>query len=93
MSRAGKHLERRIYVSFFTWRLPKEGTNELSKDGFYLIALNVIFKGSKGPKQVKFGFILLLFANFLKSGLINFLSLLYTDSWDDIDQLSRGGFN
>ena len=23
--------------------------------GFYLIALNVIFQGSKGPKQVKFG--------------------------------------
>ena len=32
----------------------KEGTNELSKDGFYLIALKVIFQDPKGPKKVKF---------------------------------------
>ena len=37
--------------------------------------------------------VLLLFANFLKNGLITFLYILYTASWDDIDQLSRDGFH
>ena len=36
-------------------QLPKAGTNELSKDGFDWIALNVICQGPKCPKNVKFG--------------------------------------
>ena len=36
-------------------KLANEGTNELSKDGFDLIALKVIFQGPKGPKKVKLG--------------------------------------
>ena len=41
-------------------KLPKDGTDELLKDGCYWIALNVIFQGSKGQKNVKYG----LFATF-----------------------------
>ena len=56
------------------------GTNELSKDGFDLIALKVIFKVRKVRKRSNLA-VLLLFANFLKSGLITFLYFLYTASW------------
>ena len=53
-------------------KLPKKGTNELSKDGFDWITLKVIFQGPKGLKRVKFGCFATL-ANFLKSCLITFL--------------------
>ena len=43
-------------------KLPKEGTNELSKDGFDWITLKVIFQGPKGPKNVKFGYFLPIFS-------------------------------
>ena len=35
-------------------KLPKEGTNELPKDGFDWITLKVIFQGPKGLKKVTF---------------------------------------
>ena len=50
------------------------GTNELSKDGFELIAPKVILKDPKGLKRVKFSCFATFFANFLKSGLIKFIS-------------------
>ena len=33
---------------YFGMELPNDGTNELSKDGFDVIALKVIFQGRKG---------------------------------------------
>ena len=43
------------FVLYLCRKRHKEGTNELSKDGFHLITLKVIFQGPKGPKRVKFG--------------------------------------
>ena len=86
-------------------KLPKEGTNELSKDGFDWIALNVIFKGSKGLEKVKFGcfatfcqfshkrsdnFYLCLHANIQ---LLGMSTCKHSAPWGDIDQLSRDGFH
>ena len=65
-------------------KLLKKGADGLPKDGFDWITLDVIFKGSKGQKMSNLGS-LLLFGNFLKTGLITF--------GDDIDQLSRDGFD
>ena len=66
------------------------GTNELPKDGFDWIALNVFLKG---PEKVKCG-CFATFANCLKNGLSNFsLFLVYSFLGDDIDQLSRDGFH
>ena len=59
-------------------KLTKEGTNELSKDGFDWIALNVIIKGPKGPEKVKFGCFATFF-QFSQKGSINFsLFLAYS---------------
>ena len=55
-------------------KLPEEGTNEMSKDWFDWTALNVIMQGPKGTKRLNLA-VLLLFANFLKNGLITFLYL------------------
>ena len=52
--------------------LPKEGTNELPKDGFDWITLQVIFQGPKGPKKVKFG----CFASFCQFSQYSFLGMI-----------------
>ena len=43
-------------------KLPKNGTNQLPKEGFDWIILKFILKGPKGPKKVKLGY----FATFWK---------------------------
>ena len=54
-------------------KLPKDGADVLSKDGFNWIALKVICQVLKGQKKVKFWYVDILFGNFLKSGLLTFI--------------------
>ena len=72
-------------------KLSKEGTDGLPEDGFDWITLKVIFQGSKCQKRSNLA-VLLLFANFLKNGLITFLCS-FVLLGDDIDQLSRDGLH
>ena len=53
----GGNFLKNCFDNFFSIckKLPKEGTNELPKDGFDWITLKVIFQGPKGLKKVKFG--------------------------------------
>ena len=72
-------------------KLSKEGTNELSTDGFDWIALNVIFQGLKGPKRST---VTAIFSKFSQKPF-DIFSLFFVHSLllgDDIDQLSRDGF-
>ena len=55
--------------SLFGMKLPKEGTNELSKDGFDSITLKVIYQGPKKDHSRLFFY---FFSNFLNNGLITF---------------------
>ena len=73
-------------------KLPKKGTNELSKYGFDWITLKVNLQGYKAPKGSNLA-VLLLFAHFLKNGLITFFIFCIQLLGDDIDQLSRDGFD
>ena len=66
-------------------KLPMEGTNELSKDGFYYFLLKVTFSRSNLA-------VLKRCANFLKNGPTTFLICIQFLG-DDIDQLSRDGFD
>ena len=61
---SGNFLKNCLITFFLGMKLPEDGTNELSKDGFDWITLKVIFQGPKGPGRVKFGCL----ANFLKNG-------------------------
>ena len=66
-------------------QLPNEGANDgLPKDRFSNIR--------KVRKRQNFGN-LLFCGNFLRNGQIIFLYFLHAVSWDDIDQLSRDGFD
>ena len=57
------------------------------------IMLNVICQSPKGQERVKFKY-LILFGYFLKNDLITFLFIFFIHLlWDDIDQLSRDGFD
>ena len=59
-------------------KLPKEGTNKLSKDGFNWIALKVVWKIQKRSHLT----VLLLFCQFSQKQSDNFsLYFLYTASW------------
>ena len=57
-------------------QLPKEDANELSKDGYDGIALNVIFQSPNGPKKIKFG-CFATFCQFSQKRSDNFSSLFF----------------
>ena len=70
-------------------KLPNEGTDGLTRDGFDWITLNVMFKVQRVSKC--FFLCLQLFSNFLKNGMKTFLYILRIQLLvDDID-LSRDG--
>ena len=72
-------------------KLPRDGTNELSKDGFDWITLKVIFQGPNGRERVKCG-CFVTFGQFSQKRSDNFFSFCIQFLWDYIDQLSRYGF-
>ena len=73
-------------------KLRKVGTNELSKYRFGSIALMVTLEAPKGLKRVQFG-CFYTFCQFLKNGIITLFCFYIQLLGDDIDQLSRDGFD
>ena len=61
-------------------KLPRAGADGLPKDGFDWITLKVIFQGSKGPKNIQFGWFA-TFCQFSQEQCDNFFYVLHTASW------------